>query len=150
MSALILPTQLDALMLDDEFRRAIAYAFPDVDPGITPYGSRVLTQIRRVPKKKGGIHLIEETKETEKWNTQIAKVISLGPLAFRNREKNTVWPEGAWCTAGEFVRVPKFGGDRWEVQVPNDDGGDALFALFEDHHLIGKVTSNPLTIKAYI
>lgn len=150
-SGLILPTQLDAMMLDDDFKKALAFAFPDVDPGLVPYGGRVLVQIRRIPStSKGGIHLIEETKEAEKWNTQIAKVVALGPLAFRNRTTGEPWPEGVWCSVGEFVRVPKYGGDRWEVEVTTDNGGDTLFTLFEDHHLIGKVTGNPLAIKAYL
>jgi len=52
----------------------MAWAFPSVDPGATPLGGRVMVQIRRSKKKttKGGIVLVEETKETEKWNTQVA------------------------------------------------------------------------------
>lgn len=148
-AALILPTQLDCLTVDPLYNAALKVAFPDVDPGLVPFGGRVLVQIRRVPPMKGKIHLSEETREAEKWNTQIAKVVSLGPLAFKNRTTATPWPEGVWCVVGDFIRVPKYGGDRWEVRAP-DDYGDALFVLFEDHHLIGKVTGDPLAVKAYI
>ena len=24
------------------------------------------------------------------------------------------WPEGSWCEVGDYIRVPKWGGDRWE------------------------------------
>ena len=91
-------------------------AFPDVSPGITAFGARVLVQIR-TPKQrsKGGIILGNETRETELWNTQVAKVIQVGPLAFRNRDTLAQWPEGDWCKPGDFVRVPKYGGDRWMV-----------------------------------
>ena len=132
------------------FENAMAEAFPAVDAGIQPFGSRVLIQIR-TPKKKtsGGIILDIGTQDTEKWNTQVGKVISLGPLAFKNRNDMTAWPEGAWCQAGEFVRVAKYGGDRWEVKVPNTDES-AMFVIFNDLDIIGQVTGDPLKIKAFI
>lgn len=132
------------------FENAMAEAFPAVDAGIQPFGSRVLIQIR-TPKKKtsGGIILDIGTQDTEKWNTQVGKVISLGPLAFKNRNDMTAWPEGAWCQAGEFVRVAKYGGDRWEVKVPDTDES-AMFVIFNDLDIIGQVTGDPLKIKAFI
>jgi len=124
-------------------------AFPDVDPGVRPFGSRVLVQIRNPRKKsKGGIVLHSETKDTEKWNTQAAKVISMGPLAFRNRNTGDPWPEGEWCKPGEFVRVGKYGGDRWEVDLGESDV--ALFVIFNDLDIIGLVTGDPLNMKAFI
>ncbi len=128
---------------------ALAEAFPDVDPGVQPFGSRVLVQIR-TPRRitKGGIILSSETQDTERWNTQVAKVISVGPLAFKNRDTQQSWPEGAWCTAGDFVRVPKYGGDRWEVPVNKNDS--AMFVIFNDLDVIGQVTGDPLAVKAFI
>jgi len=124
-------------------------AFPEVNAGILPFGSRVLVQIRRPQlKSAGGIILHDETKETEKWNTQVARVQSLGPLAFKNRDTMKPWPEGDWCEPGQFVRVPKYGGDRWEVKM--EDGGSALFVIFNDLDIVGLVTTNPLEIKAFI
>ena len=88
------------------FENAMIEAFPAVNAGIQPFGSRVLIQIR-TPKKvsRGGIILDTGTQDTEKWNTQVGKVISLGPLAFKNRNDMSPWPEGDWCTVGEFVRL---------------------------------------------
>lgn len=128
----------------------LAEAFPDVEPGATPFGSRVLVQFR-TPKKttKGGIILTDETVETEKWNTQVAKVVAVGPLAFRSRDKKTEWPEGAWAHPGDFVRVSKYGGDKWEVPIPGKTE-QATFAIFNDLDLIAKVTDDPLTMKAFI
>ena len=132
------------------FENAIVEAFPAVDAGIQPFGSRVLIQIR-TPKKvsRGGIILDTGTQDTEKWNTQVGKVISLGPLAFKNRNDMTPWPEGDWCTVGEFVRVAKYGGDRWEVKVPDSDES-AMFVIFNDLDIIGQVTGDPLAIRAFI
>jgi len=125
-------------------------AFPEVDPGIQPFGSYVLVQIR-APKTKsaGGIILGTETKDTERWNTQVGKVVSVGPLAFRNRNNMEMWPEGAWCAVGDFIRVAKYGGDRWEVPIEGTEDV-ALFAIFKDTDLIGKVTTDPLKIRAFI
>ena len=132
------------------FENAMIEAFPAVNAGIQPFGSRVLIQIR-TPKKvsRGGIILDTGTQDTEKWNTQVGKVISLGPLAFKNRNDMTPWPEGDWCTVGEFVRVAKYGGDRWEVKVP-DSEDSAMFVIFNDLDIIGQVTGDPLKIKAFI
>ena len=101
----------------------LAWAFPSVDPGATPLGGRILVQLRRTKKKatSAGIILVEETKETEKWQNMVAKVIEIGPLAFKHRDTMQSWPEGSWCSVGDYIRVPKWGGDRWEVKVPGDD-----------------------------
>lgn len=124
-------------------------AFPPISPGVTPLGSRVLVQIRN-PKKTtaSGIILDSGTQETEKWNTQVAKVISLGALAFHNRNTAEMWPEGAWCKPGDYVRVGKYGGDRWEIDL--GDKGVALFVIFNDLDIIGKVDGDPLAMKAFI
>lgn len=140
-------------MSNDVIEQTLDEAFPVVDPLMAPYGARVLVQIRAVKEKvtRSGIVLAEETKEAEKWNTMIGKVIAIGPLAFRKRESMDPWPEGAWAKIGDFVRVPKWGGDRWEIDYEqNGIKGRALFTFFNDHELIGKVTGDPLKIKAFI
>ena len=131
------------------YEEALAEAFPAVDAGVQPFGSRVLVQIR-TPKSKtaGGIILHNDSRETEKWNTQVAKVVKIGPLAFKNRDTMQSWPEGSWCRESEFVRVPKYGGDRWEV--PMQDGESAMFVIFNDLDIIGQVTVDPLSMKAFI
>ena len=53
-------------------------AFPVVDPGYEPFGSRVLVQIRTSKSKtKGGILLTANAKDTEQWNVQVGKVIAV-------------------------------------------------------------------------
>jgi co-chaperonin GroES (HSP10) len=130
------------------------WAFPIVDPGAKPLGARILVQLRRTKKKTAGsgIILVEETKETEKWQNMVAKVIEIGPLAYRNRDTMAPWPEGSWTAVGDFIRVPKWGGDRWEVQVPGDDELEekALFMILNDHEVIAKVTGDPLAMRAYL
>ena len=132
----------------------LAWAFPSVDPGAKPLGGRILVQLRRTKKKatSAGIILVEETKETEKWNNMVAKVIEIGPLAFKHRDTMQAWPEGAWCSVGDYIRVPKWGGDRWEVKVPGDDDLEdpALFMILNDHEVIATVTGDPLAMKAFL
>lgn len=137
--------------------QSLAEAFPEMDPGATPLGPRVLVQFRRAKNvTKGGIILVEDAMQTEKWNTQVAKVVAIGALAFLSRKDGTPWPEGAWVKEGDFVRVPKYGGDKWEIDVPGDEKlpmdkrQPALFAIFEDRDMISKVTCNPLTMKAFV
>lgn len=125
-------------------------AFPEVDFGLIPLGARVIVQIKTTKQtSSGGIVLVEESKETEKWNTQIGKVVSIGPLAFCNRNTKEPWPEGTWAQVGEFVRVPRWGGDRFEVKVEGQDE-PALFVIFNDHELIAKITGDPLKFKNFI
>lgn len=135
--------------MTETYEDALEEAFPAVDAGVQPFGSRVLVQIRTPKTKVGSIRLPQSTQDTEKWNTQIAKVISTGSLAYRNRNTQAEWPEGKWCQPGDYVRVPKYGGDRWEVKVEGKEE-PALFVIFNDLDIIGKVTGDPLAVKAFI
>ena len=109
---------------------SLAEAFPEVDPLVEPCGDNVLVQIRS-PKRttKGGIHLVTDVRDTEFWATQVAKVLALGPVAYRYHDTLEYWPEGPWCNVGDFVRIPKHGGDR----CPNyPSEGDARYVLETD------------------
>jgi co-chaperonin GroES (HSP10) len=129
----------------------LAWAFPEVNPGQRPFGGRVIVQLRRIKKTAGRIIIVDETKENEKWNNMIAKVVAIGPLAFKNRDTMQPWAEGSWAEIGDFVRVPRWGGDRWERKVPGEEDTEpVLFATFNDHELISAVTDDPLSFKAYV
>lgn len=138
---------------------SLEQAFPAADPGLTPFHSDVLVQIRTPrTRTKGGLYLPEESRETDLWNMQVAKVIDFGPVAFRNRETLEPWPEGPWCKIGDYVRVPKYGGDRWWVEVAHAEEArvdnidtKALFVLFDDLVLKGLVPPEKvLDMVAYI
>jgi len=130
-------------------------AFPDVECGHVALGTTVIVQLR-VPKSKtkGGVILASDTRDTEQWNTQVAKVVEVGPVAFRNRQTMQSWPEGAWAKKGDYVRVPKYAGDKWQVEfVPKgrmrtqDDV--AIFCIFNDLELKAKIP-DPLTVKSFV
>lgn len=90
-------------------------AFPKVRAGMAPTGSRVLVQIRAPvgSSESGAIIIDAETRKTELDNTVVAKVLACGPMAFRHRQSGQPWPEGAWCQPGDYVRIPKYVGDRF-------------------------------------
>lgn len=117
----------------------LSTAFPEVIPGVKPLGARVLVQLRTVREKtQGGIVLVEDSKEFNKANTQLGKIVALGPIAFRNRDSGELWREGVWARPGDFVRIPKWGGDRFERKIPGTED-TAIFCIFSDHELIAQV-----------
>jgi co-chaperonin GroES (HSP10) len=124
-------------------------AFPAADPGAKPFGNRVLVQMRS-PKHRteGGLYIPEESRDQERWMTTIAKVIEVGPLAFRDRTSMEAWPEGVWAQAGDFVRVPKWGGDRWAIKLGHDV--EARYVIYRDTELMAKITGDPLVFKDYV
>lgn len=124
-------------------------AFPDVDPNFEPFGVLVLLQVRlakRVVSKDSAIVLPDEVVATIQANTQVAKVISYGGLAFHNRNDGKPWPEGAWVKPGEYVRIPKYAGDRWEVKHGD---GVVTFVTLRDLELPGRIP-RPLDMVAYV
>ena len=138
-------------VVNPEVSSKVDEAFPYVDFGVRPLGSRVLVQIRR-PKtmSKGGILFSDYSKDAEQDNTQVAKVISVGPLAYRNRNTMELWPEGAWCKEGDIVFVPKYAGARWRREIPNANGEKVEFVIFNDLDIIGDVYSDPVAVQAYL
>lgn len=148
-------------------------AFPNVDPGLKPFGNLVLLMIRR-PRKftATGFELPPEARATEYYNTQVAKVIDVGSVCFctvRNingLETICPWPEGPWFKPGDFVRVPKYGGDRFsrkatvrenvkmigdgDKTTPIDVVDEIIFALFKGKDIQGVITTDPRTIRAYL
>lgn len=121
-------------------------AFPEIDPNIEPFGERVLVQVRLAKNTtKSGIILTTDQRDTEAYNTQVAKLIKCGALAFRNRTTMEPWPEGAWCSVGEFVRIPRYAGDRWvRKHKVGDSVVEIVLAIFKDTDLLGRITGNPL------
>lgn len=153
-------------------------AFPAIDPGIKPVGACVLVQIRQ-PKRMsaGGVLLPGDARSTEHYNTQIAIVRDLGPLCFMTvkeipaavgevpRDVMVPFVEGPWFKIGDYVRVPRYGGDRFDVPYdhvyrlknPETDHfenkterEEIIFVLFKSKDVIGLVTGNPLTMKAFL
>ena len=126
---------------DEPDLRTEQECFPSVDPGVEILGDRVLVQLRREKTlSKGGIFLVEETRQTLRFNETVAKVISIGPLAYKSPDDLTPWPEGPWCNVGDLVRTIKYGGDRFVVQ-PDDEGAPVVFITLQAREVISKIKS---------
>jgi len=142
---------------DDQYQIDLKWFFPDVDPGMNPFGSRVLVQIRGVKQKLNGfLEVPEKTQDIQRDNTQVAKVISVGPLAYKSRDTMNDWPEGTWCLPGDFVWLPKYGGDRFEVKLPkalehakHGKAEKIQFAIFDDLNILTKVP-DPLALPFFM
>jgi co-chaperonin GroES (HSP10) len=132
---------IDFKAKDEPDLRSEQECFPNVDPGVEILGDRVLVQLRREKTtSKGGIILVDETKQTLRYNETVAKVISVGPLAYKNPDDLTPWIEGPWCKAGDLVRTIKYGGDRFIVQ-PDDEGAPVVFITLQAREVISKIKS---------
>lgn len=130
--------------------KSIEEMFPYIDPEFRPFGHRVIVQIRRVVNKtSSGIILAKESTETEAYNNTVGKVLAVGPLAFKKRTTGEEWPEGVWAIPGDFVRVPRFGGDRWVVDL-NDGLSPIHLVLFADSDLLGAYTGDVCKVRSHL
>lgn len=148
----MLPHIMNAALEEQDWRhdKDVLSRFPEVNPKVLPTGARVLCQlISTKPKSQGGIIFVEETRETEQWNNQVARVLALGEIAFCNRETGKPWREGLWCAPGDFVIIPRWGGQRRTASNP-ETGERVFFVTVNDHEIIERVFGNPLQLDTYI
>lgn len=130
--------------------KSIDELFPPIDPEFTPFGHRVVVQIRRVVNKtSSGIILSTGAKEEEAYNGTVAKLISVGPLAFKKRTTGEEWPEGTWAKPGDYVKVPRWGGDRWSINL-NDGLEPVMLAVLSDADLIGAYTGDIMRVRSHL
>jgi co-chaperonin GroES (HSP10) len=126
---------------DEPDLRSELECFPELDPGIEVAGDRVLVQLRREKvASKGGIILVDETRQTLRYNETVAKVIQIGPLAYKSPDTLEPWPEGPWCKVGDLVRTIKYGGDRFVVD-PDDEGAPVVFITIQAREIISRIRS---------
>ncbi len=125
---------------NDSFRHWNAdVAWPAVDPLLKPLGSLVLVQFRQpIAKSAGGMHIIDEIRDTDRDNETVVKVVAVGPLAFHNRSTGDLWPEGAWCKPGDYVRVSKYQGNMFKRDFKREDfdetpSGERIKKAVADH-----------------
>lgn len=145
-----LKTLLGKLYTDE-----IAYAFPDVSPPYLPCGKNILVQLRtpgnfKILSNGKKFYFADESVDFEKFNVQTAVVRALGPVAYRHRLTMETFPEGEWAVPGEFVRVPKFGGDRVGVPLNDEQNRTAFFVMVNDTDAVGRVYGDPLALKGIV
>jgi len=74
-------------------------------------------------KTKGGVLIAQESLDKLRIATNCGYVISMGPLAYHDKEK---FPTGPWCKTGDWVIFARYAGSRLpieggEVRILNDD-----------------------------
>ena len=75
-----------------------------------PTGYRVVVMpFQGFAKSKGGIVIPDETRERESLATVVAYVVTLGPDAYKDKDK---FPNGPYCQEGEWVIISKYSGTR--------------------------------------
>ena len=116
--------------------------FPQVEPGAKPAGAKILVQLRTLKEKtQGGIVLAVDTKEFNNGNTQLGMIVAVGGIAFRDRSTGELWREGQWAEVGDLVILPRWGGFRFEIDIPGQRE-KAIFAVFDDTNVQLVVESN--------
>ena len=96
------------------------------DPTTLPEmpGFHVLVRPASIKNKtKGGIFIPDSTKDDMSYLTTVGKVIALGELAYRDIDK---FPNGEWCTVGDYVCYGKHAGTKLYYQNVK------LLLLFDD------------------
>ena len=130
---------VDMRSKDEPDLRSEEECFPLLDPGIEVAGDRVLVQLRREKTtSKGGIILVDETKQTLRFNETVAKVIQIGPLAYKSPDTLEPWPAGPGCKVGDLVRTIKYGGDRFVIQ-PDDENAPVVFITIQAREIISRI-----------
>ena len=98
-----------------------------------PTGYRILTlPFTQKSVTKGGIHLADSYLEKERLGTNVGFVVSLGPDAYKDKNK---FPNGAWCQERDWIIFGRYAGARIKI-----DGGD--LRLLNDDEVLA-VVNNP-------
>jgi co-chaperonin GroES (HSP10) len=97
-----------------------------------PTGWRLLIlPYRGKGQTEGGVLLPDQTIDRESVATVCGYVLSVGPLAYKDKEK---FPSGAWCKDKDWVIFGRYAGARFkidggEVRILNDD---EVIAVIQD------------------
>lgn len=129
---------LDVKRTDAPDPRSEEEVFPNIDPEVEVLGDRVLVQLRRVKTMtNSGFYIPDETQQTLKFNETVAKVVQIGPLAYKNPDTLEPWPEGPWCKVGDIVRTIKYGGDRFVIDA-GDGESPIIFITLQAREIISR------------
>lgn len=126
---------------------AMEEAFPEVDHGRSPLLQNYIVQKRRsVTKTATGIHLVEETRQSENDNCTIGKVVAIADMCFRYKD-GTAWEEGPSFKVGDYLQIPRFGGFRFSVRWK---GEEIEFVIFDHLQQIARIDGDPRKITTYL
>lgn len=101
-------TEGSAALKNDEWITDDDVADPEVLPELKGYHILV-RPVSIKAKTKGGILLPDSVKEDMKYLTTVGRVVSLGELAYADKDK---FPNGRWCQVGDYVCYGKHTGTK--------------------------------------
>ena len=96
------------------------------DPEVLPHlpGYHILVRPVSVKSKtKGGLLLPDSVKDDVAYLTTVGKVLSIGDLAYKDKDK---FPNGKWCDVGDYVCYARHAGQKLYYK------GVRLLLLFDD------------------
>ena len=96
-----------------------------------PTGYHLLIRLPdKTGKTAGGLYVPDENRDREHAGSIIAEVVSVGDLAYIDKQK---FPTGPWCQVGDWVMFRRYAGVRFRVtdddrehRILNDDSVDAI------------------------
>ena len=94
-----------------------------------PKGYKLLISPVEVDEKtEGGVYMPDSIKDAEGIASIIGYVVSMGPDAYKDKEK---FPTGPWCKKGDFVIFRSYSGTRFKIhshefRIINDDTVEAV------------------------
>lgn len=107
-----------------------------------PRGFKLLIE-KPKPKEKtdGGVLLPDQAIEAENYLSICAKLVKIGPMAWKDRETGVWWRGGPWANVGDWLIIPKFTQFRMEID-------DKEYRFINDDEVIA-VIEDPTVIKVY-
>lgn len=107
-----------------------------------PSGWKILIKKKKPNEKsKGGIYLPDQAKEAESYMDICAQVVSIGPLAWCDRETGERWKCDRWAKPGDWVIVPKF--TQFKMEIEEEE-----YRFINDDEIIA-IVPDPTIIKVY-
>lgn len=92
-------------------------AINDPDPDLSKFkitGHQLLVRPLHVEgKTKGGLLLASKTQHDISYLMNVCKVLALGPRAY---VQDIFEDTGPWCKAGDYVLIPRLGGQKIKLQ----------------------------------
>tara|TARA_R100000005_G_C4820576_1_gene102127 strand:- start:145 stop:516 length:372 start_codon:yes stop_codon:yes gene_type:complete len=94
-----------------------------------PKGYKLLISPVEVEEKtEGGVIMPDQIRDAEGIASIIGYVVSMGPDAYKDKEK---FPTGPWCKKGDFVIFRSYSGTRFKIhthefRIINDDTVEAV------------------------
>lgn len=92
---------------------------------VKPCGYRITVRLKKAEEKtRGGVFLVDQTKDEKRHLAMIAEVVELGPEAYVSTKDRTF--SQPWCRVGDFIQFSKYAGSRMvineiEYRSINDD-----------------------------